>query len=248
MAMIPPRHQRASHSAIELVGFDGDDTLWHSEGYYRHAEAAFEEILRAWTDIDSEAIRRRLLAEERRTLGVYGYGAKGMTLAMLEAAIDITEARISARDMRRILALGRRVLEHPVELLPGIREAVEAVARRHRIVLITKGDLIHQESKVAQCGLADLFQRIEIVSEKNPRSYAKVLAEFDLPASRFAMVGNSMRSDIEPVVELGGFGIHMPYHVTWEHELQHGVEADHPRVAGIDKPGDIMRALKHFAA
>lgn len=246
--MATPRHPNANHRAIELVGFDGDDTLWHSEGYYRHAEAAFEEILSAWTDIDSDAIRQRLLAEERRTLSVYGYGAKGMTLAMLETAIDITDARIDARDIRRILALGRRVLEHPVELLPGIRKAVEAVAREHRIVLITKGDLTHQESKVAQSGLADLFHRIEIVSEKRPHSYAKVLTEFDLPASRFAMVGNSMRSDIEPVIELGGFGIHMPYQVTWEHELQHGLEADHPRVAGIDKPGDIMRALKRFSA
>ncbi|HEX7342178.1 MAG TPA: HAD family hydrolase [Rhodanobacteraceae bacterium] len=228
---------------IELVGFDGDDTLWHSEGYYRHAEAAFEEILRGWTDMDSADMRRHLLAEEHRTLALYGYGAKGMTLAMLETAIDLTDARISARDMRRILAIGRRVLEHPVELLPGILEAVTAVAREHRIVLITKGDLTHQESKVAQSGLADLFQRIEIVSEKSPASYAKVLAEFDLPASRFAMVGNSMRSDIEPVVELGGYGIHMPYHVTWEHELAHGVDAGHPRVAVSDGPSGIVPAL-----
>lgn len=228
---------------IELVGFDGDDTLWHSEGYYRHAEAAFEEILRRWVDMDGEAMRRALLAEEQRTLPIYGYGAKGMTLAMLEAAIDISQARIDARDIRRILALGRRVLEHPVELLPGIREAVAKVAQKYRIVLITKGDLLHQEHKVAQSGLADLFQRIEIVSEKSPASYAKVLAEFNLPASRFAMVGNSMRSDIEPVVELGGYGIHMPYRVTWEHELQHGLAGGHPRVASVGKAGQIAAAL-----
>ncbi len=233
---------------IELVGFDGDDTLWHSEGYYRHAEAAYEDILRAWTDIDSAAIRQRLYAEEQRTLAAYGYGAKGMTLAMLETAIDITGARISARDLGRILALGRDVLAHPVELLPGIRAAIEAVANTYRIVLITKGDLIHQESKVEHSGLADLFQRIEIVSEKNARSYAKVLAEFDLPASRFAMVGNSMRSDVEPVVELGGHAVHMPYHVTWEHELQHGLEAGHPRVAVVDDPAQILPALEVFAA
>lgn len=233
---------------IELVGFDGDDTLWHSEGYYRHAEAEFEDILRAWSDLDHEGLRRRLYAEERRTLALYGYGAKGMTLSMVQTAIDITDGAISAADIRRIMLLGRTVLEHPVELLPGIRTAVETVAHAYPVVLITKGDLAHQERKVEQSGLADLFQRIEIVSEKTPRSYARVLAQFDLPASRFAMVGNSMRSDIEPVVELGGWGIHMPYHVTWEHELQHGLEADHPRVAAIDGPEEIVAALDGFAA
>src|SRR5699024_5681739 len=127
----------------------------------------------------------------------------------------ITGGAISGTDIGRILALGRTILEHPVELLPGIRDAVDAVAGKYDIVLITKGDLKHQEHKIGLSGLGDLFRRIEIMSEKNTRNCARVLAEFDLDPSRFAMVGNSMRSDIEPVVELGGFGIHMPYHVTW---------------------------------
>lgn len=232
---------------IELVGFDGDDTLWHSEGYYRHAAAEFEQIMANWTDIDCEDVRRRLLAREQRHLDLYGYGAKNMTLAMVDTAIDITDGAITGADIGRILALGRRILEHPVELLPGIREAVAAVADRYDIVLITKGDLKHQEHKIELSGLGDLFRRIEIVSEKSPRSYAKVLSEFDLDASRFAMIGNSMRSDIEPVVALGGFGIHMPYHVTWEHELQHGVQDEHPRVAVIDTPDQILPALDKLA-
>lgn len=232
---------------IELVGFDGDDTLWHSEGYYRHAAAEFEQIMANWTDLDCEDVRRRLLAQEQRHLDLYGYGAKNMTLAMVDTAIEITDGGISGADIGRILALGRRILEHPVELLPGIREAVEAVADRHEIVLITKGDLKHQEHKIELSGLGDLFRRIEIVSEKSPRSYAKVLSEFDLEASRFVMVGNSMRSDIEPVVELGGFGIHMPYHVTWEHELRHGIEDGHPRVVAIDGPKHIVQALDKLA-
>lgn len=232
---------------IELVGFDGDDTLWHSEGYYRHAEAEFEAILAHWTDLDSDNVRRRLLAQEQKTLALYGYGAKGMTLAMVDTAIEITAGAISASDIGRILDLGRSVLEHPVELLPGMREAVEAVAAHHDIVLITKGDLTHQQHKVAQSGLADLFRRIEIVSEKTPDSYTRVLAEFDLDAARFVMVGNSMRSDIEPVVALGGYGIHMPYHVTWEHELQHGVEAGHPQVVAVDQPADIPAAVARLA-
>ncbi len=232
---------------IELVGFDADDTLWHSEGYYRHAAAEFERIMANWTDLDREDVRRRLLAREQRHLDLYGYGAKNMTLAMVDTAIDITDGAITGTDIGRILALGRKVLEHPVELLPGIREAVEAVAARHEIVLITKGDLKHQEHKIALSGLGDLFRRIEIVSEKSPRSYARVLAEFDLDPSRFVMIGNSMRSDIEPVVELGGFGIHMPYHVTWEHELQHGLQGEHPRVAVIDTPDQVMPALDKLA-
>ncbi|MBO9663385.1 HAD family hydrolase [Dokdonella sp.] len=228
---------------IELVGFDGDDTLWHSEGYYQHAGAEFERILAAWIDIGDASVRSRLHAAERRNLALFGYGAKSMTLSMVEAAIELTNGAISAGDIHRIVVLGKSILEHPVELLPDIRAAVEAVAARHRIVLITKGDLFHQERKVAQSGLGDLFERIEIVSEKDARSYARVIAECDTVAARFAMIGNSLRSDVEPVIELGGWGIHMPYHVTWAHELEHGVDGAHPRVLTIDAPSAIPEAV-----
>ena len=228
---------------IELVGFDGDDTLWHSEGYYQHAGAEFERIVGRWIDLGDAGARTRLHAVERRNLELFGYGAKGMTLSMVEAAIELSDGRIDADGIHRIVALGKDILRHPVELLPGIREAVEAVAARHRVVLVTKGDLFHQESKVARSGLGDLFQRIEIVSEKDTRSYARVLAEFGVDAAAFAMVGNSLRSDIEPVVALGGWGIHMPYHVTWAHELEHNVERGHPRVVTIDAPAAIAPAL-----
>jgi len=228
---------------IELVGFDGDDTLWHSEGYYQHAAAQFERIVGHWIDVADADVRTRLHAAERRNLALFGYGAKSMALSMVEAAIEATDGRIVASDIHRIVALGKALLEHPVELLPGIRAAVEAVAARHRVVLITKGDLFHQERKVAQSGLADLFHRIEIVSEKDTHSYARVLAECGVEAARFAMVGNSLRSDVEPVIELGGWGIHMPYHVTWAHELEHGVDAAHPRVVTIDAPDEIADAV-----
>lgn len=228
---------------IDWVGFDGDDTLWHSEGYYQHAGAEFERIVGRWIDVGDASLRSRLHAVERRNLVLFGYGAKGMTLSMIEAAIELTDGKISAADIHRIVSLGKSVLEHPVELLPGIREAVEAVAERHRIVLITKGDLFHQESKVQRCGLGDLFHRIEIVSEKDERSYARVLGELGVPAEAFAMVGNSLRSDVEPVIGLGGWGIHMPYHVTWEHELEHGVQSGHPRVITIASPSEIPAAV-----
>jgi putative hydrolase of the HAD superfamily len=228
---------------IDLVGFDGDDTLWHSEGYYRAVHDEFERILGGWVDLADARLHERLLATERRNLRLFGYGAKGMTLSMLETAIELTGERIGAGALHRILQLGKSVLEHPVELLDGIREAVERVASTHRIVLITKGDLFHQEAKVARSGLADLFQRIEIVSEKSPATYSRVLAEFGVPAERFAMVGNSLRSDIEPVVALGGWGVHMPYHVTWEHEMDAGIDPDHPRFVTVGAAAEIASAL-----
>jgi len=204
---------------IDLVGFDGDDTLWRSQEFYDDAQAAFEAILGRYVDLASEGLRDALLATERGNIALFGYGAKGMTLSMIESAIELTDGRIEARDIHRIVRLGKDVLSHPVELLPGIRDAVTAVAATHRVVLITKGDLFHQEYKVARSGLADIFHRIEIVSEKDPAAYRRLFAEFDIEPSRFAMVGNSLKSDIAPVVELGGWGVYMPYHSTWAHEL-----------------------------
>lgn len=231
---------------IELAGFDGDDTLWHSEGYYQHAGDEFRQILAEW--VGTKALHERLYAVERRNLALFGYGAKGMTLSMIETAIELSEGRIGARDIHRIVELGKSVLDHPVELLPGIREAVETVAKDYRVVLITKGDLFHQERKVARSGLADLFQRIEIVSEKDERSYARVLREFGLPPERFVMVGNSLRSDIEPVIGLGGWGVHLPYRVTWQHELEHGMERGHARVIEVAEPAQVPAAVAKIRA
>lgn len=233
---------------IELVGFDGDDTLWHSEGYYQAAQREYERILGHYVDLADARLHERLLATERRNLKLFGYGAKGMTLSMLETAIEVTQERIAAVDLHRILELGKTVLQHPVELLPGIRAAVEAVAEHHPVVLITKGDLFHQEAKVARSGLADLFRRIEIVSEKDGAAYARVLAEVGTDAARFVMVGNSLRSDIEPVVRLGGWGVHLPYHVTWAHEQEHRLGEDEARVLTVSAPAEIPAAVARIAA
>jgi putative hydrolase of the HAD superfamily len=233
---------------IELVGFDGDDTLWHSEGYYQAANAEFERVLGRYLDLADARVHERLLATERENLHLFGYGAKGMTLSMLETAISLTEERISAADLHRLLQLGKEILRHPVELLDGIREAVAEVAREARVVLITKGDLFHQEAKVAASGLGELFHRIEIVSEKDEDAYRRVLEEFSVDARRFMMVGNSLRSDIEPVLALGGWGLHMPYHVTWAHETSHGVDPGHPRLLRVDTPAQIPGALRALQA
>jgi putative hydrolase of the HAD superfamily len=233
---------------IELVGFDGDDTLWHSEGYYQAVHAEFERVLGKYLDLADARVHERLLATEQANLSLFGYGAKGMTLSLLETAIALTEERISVADLHALLQLGKDILRHPVELLPGIREAVAEVARDCRVVLVTKGDLFHQEAKVAASGLGELFHRIEIVSEKDERAYRRLLEDFDIEASRFLMIGNSLRSDIEPVLALGGWGLHMPYHVTWAHEASHAVDLGHPRLLQVSSPAAIPDALRKLQA
>ncbi|HVJ36807.1 MAG TPA: HAD family hydrolase [Stenotrophomonas sp.] len=231
---------------IELVGFDGDDTLWKSEDYYRSAEQEFEAIVGQYVDLGDASNLGHLLAVERRNLKIFGYGVKGMTLSMIEAAIEMTDGRIATRDIQRVVEIGRATLQHPVDVLDGVREAVAEIAADYQVVLITKGDLFHQEQKIAQSGLTDLFPRIEIVSEKDAGTYARVLSEFNLPAERFVMVGNSLRSDVEPVLALGGWGIHTPYAVTWAHEAEHGVDAASPRLREVARARDWPQAVRDF--
>ncbi len=228
---------------IRWVGFDGDDTLWKSEDYYRAAESEFERIVGQYVDLSDSRTLQHLLAVERRNLRVFGYGAKGMTLSMLEAAVELTDERISGRDMHRIIEIGRATLEHPVELIEGVCKSVEDIAANYNIALITKGDLFHQESKIEQCGLAKVFHRIEVVSEKDPPTYARVLRELDVDPGEFVMIGNSLRSDIAPVVALGGWGIHVPYHLTWAHEAEHDLAADEPRMLQVANASQLPAAL-----
>ncbi len=225
------------NQAIRMVGFDADDTLWKSEDYYRAAETEFRRIVGAHVDLDD--VGDRLYAVEKRNLALFGYGVKGMTLSMVEAAIDITQGRIPASDIHRIVSMAKDLLRHPVELLPGVADAVEAVASRHAIVLITKGDLFHQEAKVRESGLSRWFGRIEIVSEKDAPTYARLLQEFGVAPSEFVMIGNSLRSDIAPLLELGAWGIHVPYHVTWAHEAEADVDAAHPRLRVADQAAEL---------
>jgi len=240
---------KAQRTGIALVGFDADDTLWKSEDYYREAQATFECIVGAYVDLGD--VGARLYAVEKRNLALLGYGVKGMLLSMVEAAVEITEARISAADLQRIVGLGKSLLQHPVELLPGVRAAVERVSSDYPVVLITKGDLFHQEAKVRESGLADLFRRIEIVSEKDARTYGRLFEEFGVAPSRFLMVGNSLRSDIAPVLELGGWGVHVPYHVTWAHEADAEVRQGRERmrsVADIDGLAAAVREIELLVA
>ena len=238
----------ARNRAIGLVGFDGDDTLWKSEDFYRKAEQDYLDLLAHYIDIHDTDTARHLLEVQRRNLAVLGYGVKAMTLSMIEAAIEITDSRVSAEHIQRMLDIGHDTLRHPVELIDGVRESVAAIAEHYPVVLITKGDLFHQEAKIKVARLHDLFPRIEIVSEKDPETYARVLAEFDLPIDQFVMVGNSLRSDIEPVVTLGGWGVHTPYAVTWAHETEHGVADDEPRMVTADTAWEWPTALQAIEA
>ena len=234
-------------SALDLVGFDADDTLWRSQDYFDAAQSEFEVIVGGYIDLAEGDTQARLYEVEARNIATFGYGVKGMALSMIEAAVDITGARISAHDLHRIVAMAKDLLQHPVELLPGIVDAVQAIAARHRVVLITKGDLFHQERKVAASGLRDVFDRIEIVSEKDPATYARVLVECAVSPSRFAMVGNSLRSDIAPVLALGGWGVHIPYHVTWVHEAAADVQGDSPRLRSVATPGELPAVIEAIA-
>ena len=210
--------------SIQMVGFDADDTLWKSQDYFDAAQAEFESIIGQYIDLSVAGVQEHLLQVEKQNIAVFGYGAKGMMLSMMESAIEMTEGRITSSDIRRILDLGKGVLQHPVELLPGIEEAVDEVSRYFPIVLITKGDLFHQEAKVKATPLSKRFKRIEIVSEKDPQTYRRLFGEFAVAPSEFMMIGNSLKSDIEPILAIGGWGVHVPYHTTWAHETVDGID------------------------
>ena len=233
---------------ITHVAFDADDTLWHSEGHYRDAQAAYEKLLADYIDIANADVHARLLDVERRNIKRFGYGAKGMTLSMVEAAIAMTEARISATDIQRIVDLGVAVLEHPVELLPGIVDAVAEVAKDFTLLLITKGDLFHQEAKIAKSGLGDWFHRIEIVSEKDVPTYRRVLDEVGIRPQQFLMIGNSPGSDIAPVLQLGASAVYVPYHLLWAMEQGHGFDAASPRLRQVSRAAEIPAAVRALAA
>lgn len=198
---------------LTTIGFDADDTLWQNETFFRLTQERFTDLLADHAAPDH--LHDRLLAAERRNLDRYGFGVKGFTLSMIETAIQVTEGRVPAAVIGEILAAGREMLAHPVHLLPHAREAVTELAARYRVILITKGDLIDQERKVAQSGLGDLFQAVEIVSDKKPDVYRTIFARHGTGADQGMMVGNSLKSDVLPMISAGGWGVHVPHGLTW---------------------------------
>jgi putative hydrolase of the HAD superfamily len=211
---------------LTTIGFDADDTLWQNEAFFRLTQERFKALLA--DHADPSHLEERLEAAERRNLGHYGFGVKGFTLSMIETAIEVTEGRVPARVIGELVAAGREMLEHPIQLLPHVRATVTALAADFRVVLITKGDLLDQERKLAQSGLGDLFDGVEIVSNKTPASYSAIFARHGTGADQAMMVGNSLKSDVIPALEAGAWGVHVPHGLTWALEAA-DPPADHHR-------------------
>jgi putative hydrolase of the HAD superfamily len=217
--------------ALSVVAFDGDDTLWHNESVFSITHERFRELLGAYVDIAD--LDDRLFAIEMNNLQIFGYGVKSFVLSMIETAIEVTGGRVSTSDIQSIIDAGKAMLVHPVELLPGAAEALDAAAGRYRVMLVTKGDLLDQESKLARSGLAEKFWRIEVVADKNPATYRRILAAHGIEPEEFLMIGDSLRSDVAPVLEVGGRAVHVPYAITWAHERAE-VDHNHERVWHLD--------------
>ena len=215
---------RPSARNLTTVAFDADDTLWHNERFFQLTQERFAELLRDYTD--KESLMARLLEAERRNLGHYGFGIKGFVLSMIETALEVTDDKVPGTVISQLLEAGQDMLAHPIELLPHAQNAVEAVAGTHRVLLITKGDLLDQERKLAQSGLGDLFHGVEIVSAKTPQVYHRIFTVHGDGPERSMMVGNSMRSDIVPPVEIGAWGVFVPHGLEWDIE-----KADPPQRA-----------------
>lgn len=199
-----------------LVGFDADDTLWHNERLFADTQERFRALLRR--HCEAPIIEQRLYDTEVRNLAHYGYGVKAFTLSMVETAIDLTDGAIPGAEINEILDMGREMLRAPVELLDGVADVIPSLAGRYRLMVITKGDLLDQETKVARSGLGDHFDFVEVVSRKDRDTYERLLNAHGAMPGRFVMVGNSLRSDILPVAEMGAVAVHIPYHTTWAHE------------------------------
>ena len=218
--------------SFDVVAFDADDTLWRSEDSFRGAEQRFVELVGPHAP-DGVDVHAALVAVERADISVTGYGVKAFTLSMVRAAINVTEGAIPSAVIGELADLGRSMLVEDVHLLPNVSEVLATVSPSVRTVLITKGDLVHQTRKVTTSGIEHHFTDIEIVLEKDPETYAKILHGLGVAPDRFLMIGNSVRSDVLPVLALGGHAIHVPYHITWEHERVDHHDEDFVELASI---------------
>jgi putative hydrolase of the HAD superfamily len=225
---------------ITAIGFDADDTLWQNEHYYRLTEGHFQKLLGDYAE--GEHVSERLLEAERRNLAHYGFGIKGFTLSMIETAIEITEGEVPAKTIGQILDIGRELLRHPVDTLPHVEETLSALNGHYLLVLITKGDLFDQERKLAQSGLGDYFDAVEIVSDKSATTYRRVFTRVADGPDRAMMVGNSLKSDIVPAIAAGAYGVFMPHALTWVMEhVEPPTEA--PRFRQIAHLGELAAVL-----
>lgn len=230
-------------TTLTTIAFDADDTLWQNEQFYRLTERRFTELLADYGDHD--ALVEHLFRAGTRNLALYGYGIKGFMLSMIETAMAVSDGRVDTKVLREILDAGRDMLAHPVDMLPQVRETLEHVKSTHRLLLVTKGDLFDQERKIGLSGLSDLFDAVEIVSDKNVATYERIFTRHGDGPARGMMVGNSLKSDIVPAITAGSWGVYVPHALTWAHEhVDAPVGA--PRYREIDALGGLVELLQRL--
>ena len=229
---------------LTTICFDADDTLWHNERFFHLTQARFYDLLA--DHADRTDLETRLLNAERRNIQHYGFGIKGFTLSMIETACEVTENRVPGEVIAELIAAGQDMLRHPIELLPGAEEAVRALAPDYTLLLITKGDLLDQERKLAQSGLGELFDGVEIVSEKTPEVYRGIFSGRGINAGTSLMAGNSLKSDVNPVIEVGGWGVYVPHGLEWELEKAEAPR-QHPRYREITGLADLPQMVHRIS-
>ena len=227
---------------IEVIGIDADDTLWHNETIYSLTQEKFRKLLDPYHN--EERINERLYETEMGNLEFYGYGIKSFTLSMIETAIELSEGRITGEEIGTILSFGREMMTTPVSLFEGVFDVLSLLSKAYKLLLITKGDLIDQQSKIAQSRLESFFFGIEIVSNKLPSTYSALLERYNINPDQFLMVGNSLRSDVLPILEIGGQAVYIPYHITWAHEEIAAEEQRDHHYLQLEHIGQLPSLLK----
>ncbi|MCK0156913.1 HAD family hydrolase [Cellulophaga sp. F20128] len=228
-------------STIQVIGFDADDTLWVNETYFREAEERFAELLDGYET--KNKIDQELFKMEMQNLGRYGYGIKAFVLSMIESAIELSNNKVSNVVLSKILDIGKEMLEQPVVLLAGVETVLQKLQSRYRLIVLTKGDLLDQERKLERSGLKKYFHHVEVLSDKKEENYKDLLDHLQINPSEFLMLGNSLKSDVLPIVKIGASAIHIPFHTTWEHEMV-STEEETNEYLTLHKIEDILTLLK----
>lgn len=228
-------------SNIKVIGFDADDTLWVNETYFRNAELEFAKLLAQYETANK--IDQELFKKEMQNLPLYGYGVKGFVLSMVEMALELSNYQIEPKTIESILEIGKEMINKPVELLEGVEEVLKVLSKKYRLILATKGDLLDQERKLEKSGLLDYFHHIEVLSDKKEENYSRLLNHLDIKPSEFLMVGNSLKSDILPLVNIKAYAIHVPFHTTWLHEQVSEQETNGKAYKTLNKLTDILPLL-----
>ena len=229
------------YSNIKVIGFDADDTLWVNETYFRDTEQKFAKLLEGYETMNT--IDQELFKMEIKNLELYGYGVKGFMLSMVESALQLSNNRVSQDTIGEILNLGKEMLRQPVELLDGVREVLRKLSDNYRLIVLTKGDLLNQERKLERSGLSEFFHHVEVLSDKKEENYLHLLNHLEIDVNEFLMIGNSLKSDVLPLIEIGAQAVHVPFHTTWQHE-EVKIENGDYKYLKINKLSDIVEYLK----